>query len=708
MLLGKIPLLRIFIPFACGIVLHHYFPAIAVFPFWTIFVLAGLLISFNEYWLSKQYRYRYAQGIIIYVAFLIAGIYTGKYSLEIFHYSDNQLYLLKGEITEIPKVMDKTVKLTIRIEAVKREGIWQYADNRIIVYLPKDSLSQTLQVGDLLALNPKLNIPQSPKNPHQFNYRQYLQYHLIAGQAFLQSTQWIKLPSDVSSFSLYIAAQKIRTKLLSVLQEVPLNKEERAIAQALILGYKNEMQDNVQQAYAAAGATHVLAVSGLHVGIVYLILQWLFSMLKSDSRKMRIIKTLLTILLIWGYAFITGLSVSVMRAALMFSFMLFGQLFDRKAHILNSLAASALLLLCINPNFLFQLGFQLSYLAVAGIVIFQPFIAEMWQPSFRFLQWIRDLLSVSVAAQVVTLPLTLLYFHQFPVYFFITNLVIIPAAFIILLTGLTTLLSYFIHPLLFHYLGEGLYWIINITNRIIFFIQQLPYATVKQIYFTETMAVLAYISMILLVIGVAARKYWSIIFALSGVLAILVLSVWHDIEVRQQKQFIVYAVPPYSAYNFIDASDNILITDNRFYNRSKNVDFTLKNNWIALGVEKEKVVPFEKLNTRYLLSNIFRVSNVNVYINGKFFYFYGKRIAVIDNEIQLPDSINRPVVVDYLILAKNTPVPLSKIMRLFVPKLIIIDSSSGRYKINRWIKFLQSKHIPYYNVQEKGAFGVRL
>ncbi len=708
MLLGKVPLLRVFIPFVAGIIWYRYFPVSDVFSFPVSIIVFTVLIILNEYFLSKKYVYQPIQGILLYAAFFVLGIFVSSRSIETFDYSEKQNYLLKGEIVEIPKIMDKTVKLTIRIEAVKREGVWQYAGSRIIVYLPKDSLSQTLQVGDLLALNPKLNIPQSPKNPHQFNYRQYLQYHLIAGQAFLQSTQWIKLPSDVSTFSIYIVAQKVRAELLDVLRQVALSKDEQAIAQALILGYKNEMQDNVQQAYAAAGATHVLAVSGLHVGIVYLILQWIFGMFKTGSRWIRGAKTLLTLLLIWGYAFVTGLSVSVMRAALMFSFMLFGQLFDRKAHILNSLAASALLLLSINPNFLFQLGFQLSYLAVAGIVIFQPFIAEVWQPSFRLLQWVRDLLSVSVAAQVVTLPLTLLYFHQFPVYFFITNLVVIPAAFLILLTGLATLLSYFIHPFLFHYLGEGLHWLINITNRIIFFIQQLPYATVKQVYFTESMTVLAYVSMVLLIIGVAVRKYWSIVLALSGVLAILVLSVWHDIEVRQQKQFIVYAVPPYSVYNFIDASDNILITDNRFYNRSKNVDFTLKNNWIALGVEKEKVVPFEKLNTRYLLSNIFRISNVNVYVNGKFFYFYGKRIAVIDNEIQLPDSTNRPLMVDYLILAKNTPVSLSKIMRLFIPKMVIIDSSNGKYKIEQWEKFLQQQKIPYYNVPKKGAFSVQL
>jgi hypothetical protein len=196
--------------------------------------------------------------------------------------------------------------------------------------------------------------------------------------------------------------------------------------------------------------------------------------------------------------------------------------------------------------------------------------------------------------------------------------------------------------------------------------------------------------------------------AFSAVLTVLLLSIKHDIRVQQQKQFIVYAVPPYSVYNFIDASDNILITDQRFYNKSKNIAFTLKNHWIALGLAKEKAVPFNKLNSRYLLSNIYRISNVNVYINGKFFYFHGKRIAVIDRETHLPDTINNPIKIDYLILAKNTPVSLAKITALFIPNRIIIDSSNSQYKIKQWEDFLQQKKIPYYNVQENGAFAASL
>jgi len=706
LLLGKIPLLRVLIPFILGIIGYHYVAIIQQMPYW-LSVLFILIIGVNEFLLSKKYSYRVWQGVNIYLSFFVLGILVSQANTNSSNYlkPDEQSYLIKGEIEELPKIMDKSVKVVLSVEAVKRDNQWLNSNDKIILYLPKDSLSKTLLPGDYLCVNPNLNIPENPKNPHQFNYKNYLQYHLIAGQAFIQSSDWIKIKSKNKRYlSLYAYSQKIRQKLLNIISKTPLSKEERVIAQALILGYKNEMQDNVQQAYSAAGATHVLAVSGLHVGIIYLILQWLFGLFQSNNKIFSILKIIFTLLLIWVYAFITGLSVSVMRAAVMFSVVLLGQLFQRKSHILNSLAASAFLLLVINPNYLFQLGFQLSYLAVAGIVIFQPFIAELWQPQYKLLVWLRDLLSVSVAAQIVTVPLTLLYFHQFPVYFLLTNLFIIPAAFVILLIGLITVATYFIHPVIFQYSGELLHYVIRITNSVIFGIQKFPNSVIDKIYFTPLMALISYCGMLLIIIGFSVRKFFVALLGVLSIAVLLFLSALHDISAENQKQFIVYSVPHYSVYNFIDGRDNIVVADDKFYSKSKNVDFTLKNNWVYLGLKDEKVVPFKKLSVKYQLSNIFRISNVHVYVKDKFFYFYGEKIAVIDRFVTLPNKLKNKITLDYLILTKNTSVPIDKLLSVFKPKLIIFDSSNSKYKINQWVKELNKTNIPFYDVMNKGAF----
>ena len=286
MLLGKIPLLRVLIPFILGIIGYHYVAIIQQMPYW-LSVLFILIIGVNEFLLSKKYSYRVWQGVNIYLSFFVLGILVSQANTNSSNYlkPDEQSYLIKGEIEELPKIMDKSVKVVLSVEAVKRDNQWLNSNDKIILYLPKDSLSKTLLPGDYLCVNPNLNIPENPKNPHQFNYKNYLQYHLIAGQAFIQSSDWIKIKSKNKRYlSLYAYSQKIRQKLLNIISKTPLSKEERVIAQALILGYKNEMQDNVQQAYSAAGATHVLAVSGLHVGIIYLILQWLFGLFQSNNK----------------------------------------------------------------------------------------------------------------------------------------------------------------------------------------------------------------------------------------------------------------------------------------------------------------------------------------------------------------------------------------------------------------------------------------
>jgi competence protein ComEC len=619
--------------------------------------------------------------------------------------NSNDAYLLKGEIIELPKIMDNSVKVVLQVNALKTGNIWQKSESKIILYLPKDTMSEKLISGDYIYVNPKFNIPQNPKNPHQFNYKKYLQFHLIAGQAFLKSADWVKIRANQRKFSLYSLSQKIRKKFVDILHKTPLTDDELAITQALVLGYKNDMNDNVQQAYSAAGATHVLAVSGLHVGIIFLIIQWLFSFLKTENKYFTVFRVLITLLLIWCYAFITGLSVSVMRAAVMFSFVLIGQLFNRNVHVLNSLAASAFLLLVFNPYYVFQLGFQLSYLAVAGIVIFQPYIAQLWQPQVKVVIWLRDLLSVSLAAQIITLPLTLVYFHQFPVYFLLTNILVIPAAFIILLLGIITLMSFFIHPLVFNLFGIALHFITGLVNTLIFKIQLLPWSVLKDIYFTTPMTIISYTGLVFVIIGIGFRKYLFVSIGLLTIVVLLVLSVLHDLESAQQKQFIVYAVPRYSVYNFIDGRDNIVVTDDKFYSKSKNVDFTLKNNWIALGLNNEKVVSFNKLSSKYNLSNIFRINNINLYVKDKFFYFFGKKIAIVDNQFKIPDKINEKINIDYLIMSKNTSVTIDKLLTVFVPNLIIFDSSSSQYKIKQWINEISDLHnIAFYDVSSQGAF----
>ena len=253
--------------------------------------------------------------------------------------------------------------------------------------------------------------------------------------------------------------------------------ESQQIALALLLGQKGSLDKEIMDAYSETGTMHILAVSGLHVGIIYALLLLPVRGLKSTS-KIRFFYLLLVVLLIWVYALLTGFSPSVVRAAAMFSLVTLGQMRKRKASIWNTLAFSALMILVIDPDVIFDIGFQLSYLAVAGIVGIQPLMVGWWLPRNSILEYFWQLATVSLAAQLVTFPLSILYFHQFPTYFLLANLLVVPLAFVIMAVGVPFMFLAWI-PKLGEVMGWVVDWLIFLQNQLTMMIQVLPGGTIE-------------------------------------------------------------------------------------------------------------------------------------------------------------------------------------------------------------------------------------
>src|SRR5690606_20870391 len=258
---------------------------------------------------------------------------------------------------------------------------------------------------DIISFEPILKDVPPPKNPNEFDFKRYLSYHLIHQQAYLKSTNW-KLIQKAENSSLIATAHQIRKNLIDKLNELGVKDEQLAVASALILGYKNDIDAQLQSAYSSAGAMHVLAVSGLHVGVIFILLNFIFGFL--DKWKWGVyFKGVLIIICLWIYALITGLSPSVMRGATMFSFLVAAKTTKSNHVFFNTMAASALFLLIINPYLLMEVGFQLSYLAVIGIVVIHPYIYHLLYVKHWFLDKIWNITAVSIAAQIATFPLGL-------------------------------------------------------------------------------------------------------------------------------------------------------------------------------------------------------------------------------------------------------------------------------------------------------------
>jgi competence protein ComEC len=359
---------------------------------------------------------------------------------------------------------------------------------RLMLYLQKDSLAASVKYGDYLLIENNFQEISDPKNPGEFNYRRFLSYSNIFHQAYRTSGQWQPTGRN-QGFFLVRWSLAMRHKALQTFEDHHLSGREFAVVSALLLGFREYLDEDLRREFAGAGAMHILCVSGLHVGIIFLVLKFLLSFLNKVPRG-RIVQTVLVILLIWFYAAITGFSPSVLRASTMFSFVALGHSFRRTTSIYNTLAASAFLLMIIDPYIITRIGFQLSYLAVISIVALQPFFYQQLVFKNYLLDKAWAILTVSLAAQLATGPLSLFYFHQFPNYFLLTNLIVIPLASLIIYSALATLVLTPI-PFVGMVAGKVLFGFVYALHQSVKFIEGLPYSTSSNVFINlpETLAI---------------------------------------------------------------------------------------------------------------------------------------------------------------------------------------------------------------------------
>ncbi|MCI5058962.1 MAG: ComEC/Rec2 family competence protein, partial [Flavobacteriales bacterium] len=496
-------------------------------------------------------------------------------------------------------------------------------------------------------------------------------------------------------FNLFKYALELRKGFISTLSKNGLKGDELAIASALVLGFKEYLTEPLKRSYASAGAMHVLAVSGLHVGIIYLLLRSLLFFLKR-LRYGKYLQALISLLVLWAYALLTGLSPSVIRAATMFSFFALGDVLNRKSNIYNVLAASAFLILLINPYMIMEVGFQLSYMAVLGIVYVQPrlySLIKLDHISFTPLQWLLDkiwaLTSVSIGAQLGTFPLSLLYFHQFPSYFVFSNLIVIPAAVLILYLGVSALLTGFI-PFLSKFLTMLLHHVISLLNWSVAFIDQLPNSIIYGISISilETWLIYGIIISSLFFFHFKRAKQLFAILVFS--MCILFIDFHEDHKILHSESVVVYNVKKHSAIEFRSAKNCLIFLDQELLENIDKKTFHLKQNWWNNDIMKPKEYPIGASNKTF---------------NG-LFSIAGKSILVISKSNSIDLFKKRPkLAVDYLILSNEASVYLKRLFQFISVKDGVVIDSSFSYKTRKSIKkFLDQLTIPLHDTQTDGAF----
>lgn len=459
------------------------FPFLRYLPFFILGVLSDSLIElpwllgplllgilWGGYWLLlflKSQGSTFLISSLAYLSLVVLGFVISSFQQEVNKtqqgLQESKGYFAKALRHDTPKPNSRENLLDV---IAYRDSLqWKRASHKIILYHQAE-----LQPGQLLFVSQSPELLDPPTFPGEFDYRAFLARKGIHYRQFVRIGPTILGIEADNSPEFWIL--NLRKSLSLVLEKFMKNPESRQIASALLLGEKEALDREVRKSYSETGTMHILAVSGLHVGIIYAILLFPLKRVKAKSR-IRKGYLLLVIGLIWIYALLTGFSPSVIRASFMFTLFSLGQMRERKPSIWNILAFSALVMIAINPEVIHEVGFQLSYAAVAGIVGLQPIIVRWWEPQSRILEYFWQLAAVSMAAQLATFPLTLYYFHIFPTYFLLANLVIIPMAFVAMIMGLGLLGLAWIPGI-----GVGLgyvldHWILA-QNSVNSFFQNLP------------------------------------------------------------------------------------------------------------------------------------------------------------------------------------------------------------------------------------------
>ncbi|MGI8892520.1 MAG: ComEC/Rec2 family competence protein [Bacteroidia bacterium] len=700
---NKVPLVRLLLPFSAGIVSAVFIGinipltvTAAIF-----FLLVISLLHFTGY-IKNNYSQRWIFGVFITLFFVCAGNLLTSLHIEtndenhFSHYTKKENQYI-GYLDEALNEREKSFKSVIRVQSVIEEGKQIPVKGNLLVYFAKDSINKKLNYGEVIIFRASPTDITPPQNPYEFNYKRFLSFNNIYQQAYLKSED-ITATGRNSGNKFVFHAQQTQQSLLNVFKENEITGDEYAVLSALMLGHKDELDSQLKQAYSSSGAMHVLAVSGLHVGIIFLAISKLLFFL--DKKRWQILlKGVIIILFLWCYAFITGLSPSVMRSVTMLSFVIAAGMLARESNIYNTLAASAFVLLLIDPFLIMAVGFQLSYLAVVGIVAIQPKIYDLYYPKNWLIRQAWAIVCVSIAAQLATFPLGMLYFHQFPNYFLLSNLLVIPLATFILYGGIA-LFVFSAIPIIAGFMSLIVKNLVLFLNKSVFFMEQLPHSLSQGISHTVLDTWIIYLVIASLFFAVLMKCKKQLTVSLSLLLIFSISTAAKKAEGLNRQKLVVFNVNGSKAYNFISGKEHIFLADSALVADEDKMVFHIRKYWDNEGMNKPTIIYTNAIPDR------FYHEDTQFFIKNNCILFGSKKIILKTDDPGV--NYNDKVKVDMLIYAGRNDKALTEIKENYEFDTLILDSSRPDYLQKRIKEKIAENGINYYCVKEKGYFIMNL
>jgi competence protein ComEC len=707
--LRKVPFLRIVLPYLAGLLAgYHIFTSHGLFLLLisgTLVVISLILLNFGK---PVPNRRNMIFGMCVTLMLFILSA-VNIVSRE----NGKTLSLLKPDkptmslmlITDNPEIKKGSVRMVANIRYLYHIPRQPRLNTRVLLTFPRNMQSVAVKPGDELLVNARFLPVKGPGNPCEFDYREYMSYQGIDYQVFIPEGQWKVLSHN--RINLKILAVHCRDYLLEMLRSADMEPRVTSVLSALTLGYKNDLEARTTEVFTKAGVIHVMALSGFNVAIIYLLISFMLGFLKK-SRAGRIVRLLIALAVIWTFAIITGLSSSVTRACVMITIMLAGKFFNRDASALNIISASAFLILVVSPFQLMDVGFQLSYAAVLGIVYVQPYFYRTFIVKNYIVDKLWALFTVSVAAQMATSPLTLHYFHQFPFFFWISNLYVVPmVTLIIYVTGAFMALS-FLEPIklvtgnILEFLVKALLWPLDRLG-------DFPGVVADGIYINSTQVILLFMILLLIMLFIRYRKPYFMLTLMSLLLVNCIINTLHLNSTMRQHIISVNQSKGTSIVNIISGRNNLLMSFGGKPPDEKTLNYSFRNLWIKKNVFKTvKIIPVNQINISAIGNKLIMPFQQNVIGKNYFFSYRGiSMIICTDDCFQLYNSSGK-FKADYLVITGNIRPETGKLIKHFKIGILLIDSSVNYYTSLKWVELCRLNNLKCWSVNDQGAFVIAL
>lgn len=668
----QFPLARITIGFLFGILLFRIINFNDSFIFFgLVFSLAGSLIC--SFYSFKHKLYKTVFGIFVFITSIFIGIST-----TVIHKENRNPHHYINQVRDFENIHQLDLLISEKLKSTSKNiryvGLVKFLDRKksfgkIILNISKNDSVENIKIGNRVCVIGTIYKNKAPYNPNLFDYGKYLENQEIYAQIYSKQILIGKYKP-----SLWAGFSNFRETIITNFELSNISKKELNVLIALILGQQQDISPEILKDYQYAGAVHVLSVSGLHVGFILLFINVILKPI-GNSRKGSLLKLCIILLSLWGFAVLTGLSASIVRSATMFSFLAIGTHLRRTVNIYHTLLVSMLLILLFKPSFLFDVGFQLSYLALFFIIWLQPVFSNLWIPKNKILKYFWDIITVSFAAQIGAMPLSIYYFHQFPGLFFVTNLLILPLLGLIMAVGVIVILIATCTKVPF-FLAKSIEFLINFLNNIIHWVASIETFVIKNIPFSKEMLLGSYLVIILIILWVKKPKYHLLTMAFMSIILLQCIFILQKKETFSQRELIVFS-----------SKKNTIITK-----RIGNSVMLYGNDSIVRNIENNLIIQ------SYLNGNFCRLAAKRPLQN--LIYFENKKILIIDSACVYCKGI----IPDVLVIIQSPKLNMERLISIYKPKQIIADGSNFKSYIRAWEATCRKRKIPFHNTNEKGFY----